>query len=132
MWKPFRTATARCAKNAAVLFDKFHIMRHLGGAGRGAQELGLCPIDGLKRRFIKRSGNLHAAVQSGELDLDGRRVLRELLAANRRLHVAYLLSANLRTAVELSTRVGWALRFFEKLESRIEAATACRIRSPPA
>jgi transposase len=31
MWKPFRTATARCARNAAVLFDKFHIMRHLGG-----------------------------------------------------------------------------------------------------
>jgi len=32
MWKPFRTATARRAPDAAILFDKFHIMRHLGEA----------------------------------------------------------------------------------------------------
>src|SRR5205807_6338251 len=30
MWKPFRLATARHASEAAILFDKFHIMRHLG------------------------------------------------------------------------------------------------------
>jgi transposase len=32
MWKPFRTATKRQAEDAAILFDKFHIMRHLGEA----------------------------------------------------------------------------------------------------
>jgi transposase len=32
MWKPFRDATAEKAPQAAVLFDKFHIMRHLGEA----------------------------------------------------------------------------------------------------
>ena len=32
MWKPFRVATAAHAPNAAILFDKFHIMRHLGEA----------------------------------------------------------------------------------------------------
>ncbi|MBI3301101.1 MAG: ISL3 family transposase [Deltaproteobacteria bacterium] len=32
MGKPFRTATARHAPQAAILFDKFHIMRHLGEA----------------------------------------------------------------------------------------------------
>jgi len=30
MWKPFRTATNKKAPQAAILFDKFHVMRHLG------------------------------------------------------------------------------------------------------
>jgi transposase len=32
MWKPFRLATAAHAPQAAILFDKFHVMRHLGEA----------------------------------------------------------------------------------------------------
>jgi transposase len=32
MWKPFRNATNACAPQAAILFDKFHIIRHLGEA----------------------------------------------------------------------------------------------------
>jgi len=30
MLKPFRLATAAHALQAAILFDKFHVMRHLG------------------------------------------------------------------------------------------------------
>ena len=29
MWKPFRNSTKRHAPQANILFDKFHIMRHL-------------------------------------------------------------------------------------------------------
>src|SRR5215813_4122764 len=32
MWKPFRSATEACAPQAAILYDKFHVMRHLGEA----------------------------------------------------------------------------------------------------
>jgi transposase len=32
MWKPLRTVTQARAPQAAILFDKFHIMRHLGEA----------------------------------------------------------------------------------------------------
>ena len=32
MWKPFSNTTRRHAPPAAILFDKFHIMRHLGEA----------------------------------------------------------------------------------------------------
>jgi transposase len=32
MWKPFRNATEIHAPQAAILFDKFHVMRHLGKA----------------------------------------------------------------------------------------------------
>jgi len=30
MWKPIRLATQAHAPQAAILFDKFHVMRHLG------------------------------------------------------------------------------------------------------
>ena len=30
MWKPFRNAIEACAPQAAILYDKFHVMRHLG------------------------------------------------------------------------------------------------------
>ncbi|HVO22222.1 MAG TPA: transposase [Candidatus Margulisiibacteriota bacterium] len=32
MWKAFRNSTGRNAPQASILFDKFHIMRHLGDA----------------------------------------------------------------------------------------------------
>jgi transposase len=32
MWKPFRNATNAHAPQAAILFDKFHVIRHLGDA----------------------------------------------------------------------------------------------------
>ena len=39
MWKPFRNSTRSHAPQASILFDKFHVMRHLGrGFGPGAQE----------------------------------------------------------------------------------------------
>ena len=37
MWKPFRLATQAHAPQAAILFDKFHIIRHLGEALRFAK-----------------------------------------------------------------------------------------------
>jgi transposase len=44
MWKPFRNTTRERAPQAAVLFDKFHIMRHLGEAlsKRSASAAGDC------------------------------------------------------------------------------------------
>jgi transposase len=39
MWKPFRNATVARAPQATILFDKFHVMRHLGEAPRpGTQD----------------------------------------------------------------------------------------------
>ena len=32
MWRPFRTSVQKNAPNARVVFDKFHIMRHLSDA----------------------------------------------------------------------------------------------------
>src|SRR5206468_1472168 len=90
MWKPFRMATARQAGAAAILFDKFHIMRHLGEALDHVRKSEYARLTGSKRRFIK--GQKYTLLSNREnLTLESRRALKELLRINRRLQVAYLL-----------------------------------------
>jgi transposase len=53
MWKPFRNATVTHAPHAAILFDKFHIMRHLGEALDKVRKSEYARLAGRDRRFIK-------------------------------------------------------------------------------
>ena len=53
MWKPFRNATKAHAPNAAILFDKFHIVRHLGQALDKVRKSEYARLSGNKRRYIK-------------------------------------------------------------------------------
>jgi transposase len=53
MWKPFRNSTAQHAPQAAILFDKFHIIRHLGEALDKVRKLEYARLGGQDRTFIK-------------------------------------------------------------------------------
>jgi transposase len=53
MWKPFRNVTTEGAPKAAILFDKFHIMRHLGEALDEVRKSEYARLSGRQRRFIK-------------------------------------------------------------------------------
>jgi transposase len=53
MWKPFRTVTARRAPQAAILFDKFHVMRHLNDALDLIMKSEYGRLQGKDRRYIK-------------------------------------------------------------------------------
>ena len=53
MWKPFRLATAAYAPQAAILFDKFHVMRHLGEALDHVRKSEYRRLAGRDRRYIK-------------------------------------------------------------------------------
>jgi len=53
MWKPFRLATARHAPQASILFDKFHVLRHLGEALDQVRKSEYARVSGRQRRFIK-------------------------------------------------------------------------------
>jgi transposase len=81
MWKPFRnTATAR-APQAAILFDKFHIMRHLGKALDTVRKAEYARLSGRDRRFIE--GQKYTLLSRREnLSLEGRQSLKTLLAAS--------------------------------------------------
>src|SRR6202790_3024595 len=90
MWKPFRNVTQDKAPQAAILFDKFHIMRHLGEALDKVRKAEYARLSGRDRRFIK--GQKYNLLSRHEnLTLEGKRALKILLAANRRLNTAYLL-----------------------------------------
>ena len=79
MWKPFRTSTQAHAPQSSVLFDKFHVMRHLGDALDKVRKSEYARLAGKDRRFIK--GQKYTLLASREnLTLEGRRSLKLLLA----------------------------------------------------
>jgi len=90
MWKPFRNSTRVHAPNARIMFDKFHILRHLGDALDEVRRREYRRLNEKDRKFIK--GQRYTLLSNRtNLDEDGRRSLKLLLKANKRLHTAYLL-----------------------------------------
>src|SRR6201987_4250167 len=80
MWKPFRVAAAAHAPKAAILFDKFHVMRHLGEALDTVRKSEYARLSGRDRRYIK--GQKYTLLSRREnLTLDGKKPLKALLAA---------------------------------------------------
>jgi transposase len=85
MWKPFRNATESCAPQAAVLYDKFHVVRHLGKALDQVRKSEYGRVVGKDRRFIK--GQKYTLLSRWDnLSLEGRQALKTLLGANKRIH----------------------------------------------
>lgn len=118
MWKPFRNATRVHAPQAAILFDKFHIMRHLGEALDQVRKSEYARLKGKDRTYIK--GQKYTLLSNREnLTLEGRQALKRLLAANKRLHTAYLLKESFGQLWDYQ-REGWARRFFENWRASLK------------
>jgi transposase len=90
MWKPFRKSTQRHAPQASILFDKFHILKHLGDALDGIRRSEYKRVTGDDRSFIKGQRYVLLSRRKNLTD-DRRKNLERLLQANARLNVAYLL-----------------------------------------
>lgn len=111
LWKPFRNATRAHAPQAAILFDKFHILRHLGDALDAVRKAEYARLSGKHRRFIK--GQKYTLLSHREnLTLDGRQALKTLLVANKRLHTAYVLKESFGQLWDYRSEA-WARRFFD-------------------
>ena len=118
MWKPFRNVTRKEAPQAAILFDKFHIMRHLGEALDKVRKAEYARLCGNDRRFIK--GQKYTLLSHRDnLSLDGKRSLSLLLAANKRLNTAYLLKEAFGQLWGYR-REGWARRFFDNWRASLK------------
>jgi transposase len=118
MWKPFRTATVAQAPQAAILFDKFHVMRHLGEALDQVRKSEYRRLAGRDRRYIK--GQKYALLSRQEnLTLDGKKALKTLLSANKRLNTAYMLKESFGQLWSYE-REGWARRFFDNWRSSLK------------
>jgi transposase len=118
MWKPFAKVTRRNAPQASILYDKFHVMRHLGEALDAVRRSEYARLSGKDRRFIK--GQRYTLLSHLEnLTLDGKRALRTLLRANKRLNTAYLLKESFGQLWEYQ-REGWARKFFENWRASLK------------
>jgi transposase len=112
MWKPFRTATQAHAPQAAIVFDKFHVLRHLSEALDKVRKSEYARLSGKDRRFIK--GQKYTLLSHREnLTQEGRQALKTLLAANKRLNTAYLLKEAFGELWNYRSQT-WARRFFEQ------------------
>jgi transposase len=118
MWKPFRNATQKQAPQAAILFDKFHIIRHLGEALDKVRKSEYARLTGKERRYIK--GQKYTLLSNREnLTLEGRKALKTLLAANKRLNTAYLLKESFGQLWSYR-REAYARRFFENWRAALK------------
>lgn len=114
MWKAFRNSTLKKgnAPQATILYDKFHILTHLGEAMDKVRKREYGRLVGEDRRFIK--GQRYTLLSHcGNLTSEGRAALRLLFKANKRLHKDYLLQESLGQLWDYQSPA-WARRFFDQ------------------
>jgi len=118
MWKAFRNSTVHNAPQTAILFDKFHVMRHLGDALDKVRKSEYARLSGRDRRYIK--GQKYTLLSHRDnLTLEGKRALKTLLAANKRLNTAYLLKESFGQLWDYRREL-WARKFFENWRASLK------------
>jgi transposase len=113
MWKAFRISTLKKgnAPLALIVFDKFHVLNHLQDALDQVRKSEYARLTGPGRRFIK--GQKYALLSRWRnLTVSGRKGLKLLFHANKRLHTAYLLKESFEQLWSYETP-GGARRFFD-------------------
>lgn len=118
MWKAFRKSTACNAPQAAILFDKFHVLRHLSEALDKIRKQEYARLSGKERTYIK--GQKYALLSHPQnLSGDARKNLKLLLAANKRLNTAYLLKESFAQLWDYNSEA-WARKFFENWRAQLK------------
>lgn len=122
MWKAFAKSTRKNAPQAAILYDKFHVLRHLGEALDQVRRSEYARTSGHDRRFIK--GQKYTLLSSREnLTSSGRANLRLLLKANKRLYAALGYVEGLNNKIRVLQRRAYGLRDEEYLRLKILTCT---------
>jgi transposase len=118
MWKPFEKSTRQKAPQAAILYDKFHVLRHLNEALDKIRKSEYARLTGADRRFVK--GQRYTLLSHREnLSLEGRKALLTLLAANKRLNTAYVLKETFGQLWDYQSEA-WARKFFDNWKASLK------------
>ena len=118
MWKPFRNSVTKNASQDRIIFDKFHIMHHLSKVLDEVRRSEYKRLSGKNRSYIK--GQRYTLLSRRvNLSLDGRRALKRLLLANRRLKTAYILKEAFGQLWDCRTERG-AIAFFERWKDSLK------------
>ena len=118
MWKPFEKSAKNNIPQAAILYDKFHVIRHLGEALDTVRKKEYARLTGEKRKFIK--GQKYILLSNREnLSLDGKASLKTLLEVNKRLNTAYVLKESFGQLWSYQSE-GWARKFFDNWKKSLK------------
>lgn len=113
LWQACRNSTLKPepASHAAILFDKFHVRRHLGEALDTVRKTEYARLTGKGRCFI--IGQKYKLLSHREnLTTEEGRIVKLSSMANKRLHTAYLPLEEFGQLWDYEQE-GWARRFFE-------------------
>ncbi len=123
MWRAFSQLHApECPAGRAILFDKFHVMKHLGEALDKIRKAEYARLGGKQRQFIK--GQKYTLLSHPQnLTGTARKNLKLLLAANKRLNTAYLLKESFGQTLGLQPR-GLGAQVLRELAGEPEVASA--------
>lgn len=123
MWEAFMTVVGRKAPQARIIFDRFHIVKHLNEAVDETRRELLRPLKGKPRRDLKNTKFPLLKAKHNRTAKD-RRVLREQVKANRTLYRAMLLRDDFMDLYTYKSET-WAAKFLRNwintaIRSRIE------------
>ena len=108
----------RNAPKAHIVFDKFHVLRHLSDALDQVRRKEYKRVNDKERTFIK--GQRYTLLShKANLDLEGRRSLSLLLKANKRLNTAYVLKESFGQLWDYNNPT-WARKFFKNWKARLK------------
>jgi transposase len=117
MWKPFRNSTKHHASKVRIVYDKFHVLKHLSDALDEVRRSEYKRVNEKDRKFIK--GQRYTLLSNwANLDIKGKRALKLLLNANSRLHKAYLLKESFGQLWSYSNPT-WARKFFDNWKEQL-------------
>jgi len=110
MWKAFENATRCHAPQAAIFYDKLHLNDALDKARKSEY----ARLSGKDRKYMK--GQKYTLLS---LTVGGRKALKMLLAANKRLNTAYVLKETFGQLWSY-TSDAWARKFFDTWKASLK------------
>lgn len=118
MWKAFRNSVESNAPKASILYDKFHILRHLSEAMDKVRRSEYQRVSQKERSFIK--GQRYTLLSHrANLNTKSKQALKKLLAVNKRLNTAYILKEEFSQLWDYQNET-WARRFFDNWKEQLK------------
>lgn len=117
MWRAFEKSAVKNIPQAAILYDKFHIIRHLGKAIDKVRKEEYSRLSKKDRQIIKGQ-KYNLLSHRSNLTLSGKQALDKLLSANKRLSTAYILKESFGQLWDYRSEI-WARKFFNNWKSSL-------------
>jgi transposase len=118
MWKAFRKSTKKNIPHAAILFDKFHVIRHLNDSLDKVRKQEYQKLKNEDRKYIK--GKKYTLLsRNANLDTAGKKALQDLFKINKRLNKAYILKERF-DQLWTYKKEAWARKFFNNWKDSLK------------